>query len=161
MEGTDPDSAANGPGLSHERFVLSAPIDRRGGDWQAYRGVFSATIDLGAEQELEQVQIGFLRNRGNDIAFPDSRPQGEPLFNCLGGQLFTSPEPKGFHRFYSITEFRIGEDDALLRPDRNYLITVRVEYPGPFNEDREVELVSTRSRKVKQRPRLEPPPWTN
>jgi hypothetical protein len=51
---------------------IRGSIDRRGGDWQAYQGSVSATIDLGEPRTLREVKIGFLRNRGNGIELPDS-----------------------------------------------------------------------------------------
>jgi beta-galactosidase len=51
---------------------IRGSIDRRGGDWQAYQGSVSATIDLGESRALGEVKIGFLRNRGNGIELPDS-----------------------------------------------------------------------------------------
>ncbi len=54
-------------------------IDRRGGDWQAYRGPFTATIDLTESSSLSQVKIGFLRNRENDIDLPNSVTVGLSL----------------------------------------------------------------------------------
>ena len=51
---------------------IRGSIDRRGGDWQAYQGSVTATIDLGEPRTLREVKIGFLRNRGNGIELPDS-----------------------------------------------------------------------------------------
>ncbi len=97
---------------------------------------------------------------GKDGAIhPDGLPEGVTMYHCPGGQLFTLPDVPGFRRRLSIEEYRIGGEDALLRPDRNYRIRVEVEYPGPFGEDRMVRLVTTRSRPVVAKPRLEPPPW--
>lgn len=85
--------------------------------------------------------------------------EASTLQACLGGEVFLSPMENGFRRTLDIEELRVGPEDALLRPDRSYLIRARVSYPGPFGEDREVSLVSTRARAIVQRTRLERPPW--
>jgi hypothetical protein len=86
-------------------------------------------------------------------------PGSFTLMNAPGGELQLSGDVDRFVRHLEIRQIRIGQEDALVRPDRLYQILVRVTYPGPVGETREQVLTTTRARQVLSKTRLEKAPW--
>jgi hypothetical protein len=109
-------------------------------------------------------QVGEVHAAKGDLPVRDgivtpTQPATTTIYTCPGGQMQLTADVPQFVRTLKIEEFRMGKEDQLVRPDRAYLVTARVTYPGPIGEEREEVLTTVRSRAIRFKTIEERPPW--
>jgi hypothetical protein len=135
-------------------FAVSTRTEGRDGR-RTQAGIYAAEV-------LEQVTAVHARLGDLPTGTWPIQPEGPGSFTLVpipGGELQVTKDSGHFERVLEIRQLRSGTEDALVRPDRLYQIIVRVTYPGPVGENREVVLTTARARQVLHKPYLEKPPW--